>query len=144
MEAYSLRQNVLSANLERLAATTDNLSSKYEDHTHAITEANNMTNEILETLESVAGTAAMIEEADRSRWGNPGFGGWMPYIFSPAVTLFLGSYGLAPSAIRNLGLVALGEIVGFSVTHFDGITMPWTTMLGQFDAAVTNTTVSSL
>ncbi|KAJ4393243.1 hypothetical protein N0V93_002451 [Gnomoniopsis smithogilvyi] len=144
MEADSWRQNTLSMNLERLTATTDDLLSKCEEHAFAITEAKNMTNEILEMLESVAGTAAVIEEAERSRWRDSGLGGWMPYIVSPATTLFLGSYGLAPSAVRNLCLVALGEIIGFSMTNINRITMPWTTMVGQFDRVAANTTVSTL
>ncbi|KAJ4423098.1 hypothetical protein N0V82_002227 [Gnomoniopsis sp. IMI 355080] len=138
MEAYSWRQIALTKNLEKLATTTENLSTKYEDHAHAIKEAKNMTSEILETLESVTSAAAMVEEADRSRWGGSGFGGWMPYIVSPAATLFLGSYGLAPSAMRNLGLVALGEMVGFWVTNFDRITNSWTAKLAQFESVVPN------
>ncbi|CAN8098167.1 unnamed protein product [Discula destructiva] len=122
MEAFSMRQHALSTNLERLVTTTEYISSKYEDHARAIIEANNITNEILETLEGVAGTAAMIEEAERSRWGNLGLGRWLPYILSPVATLLLGSYGLAPSAIRNLGLVVLGEVVGFSVSHLERFT----------------------
>lgn len=144
MEAYSWRQNALSKNLERLVETTENLSSKHEDHAHAIKEAKNMTSEILETLESVAGAAAMLEEADRSRWGSSGFGRYMPYIVSPAATLYFGSYGLAPSALRNLGLVALGEMVGFWVTNFDRITSPWSAKLALFDHVVPNNTVTAV
>lgn len=143
MEAYSWRQHALSTNLERLAAASDNLSSEYENHAHGIIETKNMTNEILETLEIVAGTAAMMKEADRSRWGGPSFGGWVPYIVSPAITLFLGSYGLAPSAMRNLGLVALGEVVGFWVTHFNRSTMPWTVLTFE-DTITINNTVTTL
>lgn len=119
MEAYFKRQQVLSTNLDRLVTTTENLSAKYEDHASAITEAKNMTNEILDILEGVAGTAAIIEEADRSQWGGLGLGGWAPYIASPVATLLLGSYGLPPSVMRNLGLILLGEFFGFSVSHFD-------------------------
>lgn len=120
-----MRQHALSTSLERLAITTETLSAKHVEHANAITEAQNMTNEILETLEEVAGTAAMIEEADRSRWGGMGFGRWVPYIISPVATLLLGSYGLPPSALRNLGLVVLGELVGLSVSHLDWLAVPW-------------------
>lgn len=78
-----------------------------------------MTNEILETLEGVAGTAAMIEEADRSRSGGLSLGKCVPYILSPVATLLLGSYGLEPSAMRNLGLIVLGELIGWSTSHLD-------------------------
>lgn len=102
-----------------------------------------MTNEVLETLEAVAGATAKIEEADRLRWGSVGLGSWIPYIISPATTLFLGSYGLAPSALRNLGLVALGEVIGLCVTHFDHITRS-RAILGAFDGAVVNATGATL
>lgn len=131
-----MRQHALSTNLDGLVTTAESLTSKYKDQAHAITEAKNMTNEILETLEGVAGTAAMIEEADRSRWGGSGIGKWVPYIISPVATLLLGSYGLAPSAMRNLGLLVLGELVGFSVTHLDRFKVP----VGPL--AFTNTTMT--
>lgn len=142
MEAYSLRQHALSTNLERLLATTDNISLQYEDHSQAISKAKNMTNEIFESLEGVARTAVMIEEADRLRWGGSGFGGWVPYIVSPAATLFLGSYGLAPSGTRNFGLIALGELLGFGMTHFKYMTVPWTML--AFNGMAANTTVTTL
>lgn len=63
-------------------------------------------------------SAATIEKASQSRWTLLGLGNWVPYIVSPVATLLLGSYGLAPSATRNLGLVALGEGFGFLVAHF--------------------------
>lgn len=137
-----MRQQTLSTNLERLVTTSENLSSKYDAHTQAINEARNMTNEILETLESVTGTAAMMKKADQSRWLGSGFGGWVPYIISPAATLSLGSYGLAPSGIRNFGLIVLGEMVGFCVTHVDRITMPW--MMWAFDHKTINSTMATL
>lgn len=143
MEAQTWQQRTLMENLERLAATTNNLSSHYEEHANTIIEVKNMTNEVLETLEAVAGASVRIEEADKLRWGSSGLGSWIPYIISPATTLFLGSYGLAPSALRNLGLVALGEVIGLWVTHFDSITRSWAT-LGLFDGAVINATVTTL
>lgn len=92
-----------------------------------MSEAKNMTTEILDTLGGVAVNAAMIEESSQSRWGGFGIsvGSWFPYIISPVATLLLGSYGLEPSAMRNLGLVALGEIIGFSVSNLHGTTMLW-------------------
>lgn len=105
-------------------------------------EARNLTNDILSTLEEVAENAAVIEEANRSLWSGFGFGGWMPYIVSPVVTLLLGSYGLAPSAIRNLGLVALGEAVVFSLSNFHRIlTLSWRVYpVGQVVSSTTGTT----
>lgn len=113
-------------NLDQLATTTENLSSNCEEYVYAMNEAKNLTNNILDTLEGVTDHVAVIKEANRSWWGGFGFGGWAPYIISPVATLLLGSYGLAPSAVRNLGLVALGEAVGFSFSNFHRITtIPW-------------------
>lgn len=102
--------------------TTDSLYSKFEEQAYALDEARNMTNEILETLDGVVRSAVVIVENNRPRWGAFELGILMPYIVSPAATLLLGSYGLAPSALRNLGLVALGEVVGFAVSHLHCIT----------------------
>lgn len=104
---------------------TDGLSSKYDEHFSGINEAKNATKEILETLAGVAASTAMLEDAKRSHWSGFSFGGWVPYIIGPVATLLLGSYGLAPSAMRNLGLVALGELVGFSVSNLHDISMSW-------------------
>lgn len=124
--------------------TTDNLSSKFEDQVYAMDEARNITNEILETLDGVARSAAVIEDINRSRWGGFNLGSLMPYIVSPVATLLLGSYGLAPSAMRNLGLVALGEVVGFAASHLHRITsasMTWSSY-HPMEEMVFNTTVA--
>lgn len=84
-----------------------------------------MTDDILDTLGDVAIAAAILEEATSSYFQGFGLSGWAPYIFGPVATLLLGSYGLTPSAFRNLGLIALGEIVGFSISHLKCVTVPW-------------------
>lgn len=84
----------------------------------------------------------ILEGASLSYSGGSTLFKWFSYIVSPVVTLMLGSYGLAPSAMRNLGLVVLGEFVGFLVCHTDRIFVPWT-----FFAAIKpidNTTSTSL
>lgn len=130
--------------LDRLAAKTDGLSSKYDDHIYAMSEAKNMTTEILDTLQGVATNAAMIEEASHSLLRGFGIsvGCWVPYIISPLATLLLGSYGLAPSAMRNLGLVALGEVIGFSFNILNGIMTPW--MASTANEMVGNNNITDL
>lgn len=127
-----------------MATKTDGLLSKYDKHVSDINEAKNVTDEILQTLASVAASAAMIEDANRSRWSGlgSGVGYWVPYIIGPVATLLLGSYGLAPSAMRNLGLVALGELVGFSVSNLHGMTMSW--LLSPVGEMIGNATVTGL
>jgi hypothetical protein len=39
----------------------------------------------------------------------------------PAVSLMMGSYGLPPSILRNIALIALGEAFGFAVASLDDI-----------------------
>ncbi|ROW13508.1 hypothetical protein VPNG_04426 [Cytospora leucostoma] len=124
LQGLSARQQSLAEGLDRLTSVADDLSSKHEDHSHALDEAKNKADEILDTLQGVAVSATIIEEASHSYFQGIGIRGWVPYIVSPIATLLLGSYGLAPSALRNLGLVALGEVLGFSVTHLNRITVP--------------------
>lgn len=38
-----------------------------------------------------------------------GLSRWVPYIFCPAASLVMGSYGLPPSTARNILLISLGE-----------------------------------
>lgn len=97
-----------------------------------------MTDDLLDTLGEVAVSAAIIEEANHSYFRGFGVSSWVPYIISPVATLMLGSYGLAPSALRNLGLIALGEVVGFSVSHMKHVTISWP--LFATDDAVMNAT----
>jgi hypothetical protein len=92
--------------MQQLIGIAQNLSTKYEDHTNLLHQARNMTSEILDTLEDTAASAASVGDAF-SRQTSSTF--WWPYIWCPAVSLVMGSYGLPPSALRNLGLVALGK-----------------------------------
>lgn len=84
----------------------------------------------------------ILEGASLSYFGGSGLFRWASYIVSPVVTLMLGSYGLAPSAMRNLGLVVLGEFVGFLVCHADRIYAPWSSFAAT--RAMDNTTSTSL
>ncbi|KAG8169350.1 hypothetical protein KVR01_000095 [Diaporthe batatas] len=119
------RQQALAQGLDTLTSATVTLSMRQNDHVRSLSEAQNMTNDILGTLDEVASTAMILEEASQSFLGRPGLFRWMSYIVSPVVTLVLGSYGLAPSALRNLGLVVLGEVFGFLLCHSDRIFVPW-------------------
>lgn len=84
----------------------------------------------------------ILEEASLSYLGRPGLFKWVSYIVSPVAALMLGSYGLPPSAMRNLGLVVLGEFVGFLVCHVDRIFVPWSFFTTTH--AMDNTTSTSL
>ncbi|POS74960.1 hypothetical protein DHEL01_v206644 [Diaporthe helianthi] len=118
------RQQVLAGGLDQLTSTTLTLSMKQDDQVRSLKEAQNMTNDILGTLDEVAASAMVLEGASQSYLGWSGLFRWTSYIVSPVVTLMLGSYGLAPSALRNLGLAALGEVFGYLLCHSDRIFVP--------------------
>lgn len=138
----SARQQALAGGLDRLTSAAETLSARQDDHARSLSDAQNITNDILDTLDEVAASAMILEEASLSYFGGSTLFKWFSYIVSPVVTLMLGSYGLAPSAMRNLGLVVLGEFVGFLVCHTDRIFVPW-----SFFAAtkpIDNTTSTSI
>ena len=92
--------------MSRLIGITETLSTHHDSHTHMLLQAQNITNDILDTLESTVSSAtgikgSLLQDSTISRW-------W-PHIVYPAASLVMGSYGLPPSTFRNLGLVALGE-----------------------------------
>lgn len=78
------------------------LVSGYTEHDKKLKAAQARAEEILGTLDSVASSAKT------SLTRTLGLSGWWPYFYCPAASLFLGSYGLPPSAVRNIGLIALG------------------------------------
>lgn len=119
------RQQALAGGLDRLTSAAEALSLRQDDHARSLKDAQNITNDILDTLDEVAASVMILEEASLSYFGGSGLFKWVSYIVSPVATLMLGSYGLAPSALRNLGLVVLGEFVGFLICHIDRIFVPW-------------------
>ncbi|KAK7932642.1 hypothetical protein PG985_003354 [Apiospora marii] len=107
------RQMTLEEGMQRLADLTSDLSSKHDDHAQLLHQAKSMTHEILDTLHETAASAATVEEALSKK--SPVSSLW-PYIWCPAASLVMGSYGMPPSVVRNLVLVALGEAAGFVVS----------------------------
>ncbi|KAI0120623.1 hypothetical protein BJ170DRAFT_589033 [Xylariales sp. AK1849] len=100
------RQGYLEEGMLRLVDITENLSRTYDGHAGLLHHAQNMTNEIFDTLQSAATSAATVGDAINKKSSATS---WWPYIWCPAASLVMGSYGLPPSALRNLGLVALGK-----------------------------------
>ncbi|OTB03651.1 hypothetical protein M426DRAFT_23590 [Hypoxylon sp. CI-4A] len=114
------RQDNLELGMMRLLNVTEHLTAKYDDHTNLLHQASNMTNEILDTLEGTAASASYVSDSIRTKSSALS---WWPYIWCPAASLVLGSYGLPPSAVRNIALVALGEVAGWtysSIQSFSG------------------------
>lgn len=97
--------NMNSQGMQRLISITENLAVKYDDHTSLLHQARNITNDILETLEDTAAEAANVGNSILKQSSGSS---WWPYVWCPAASLVLGSYGLPPSAMRNLVLLTLG------------------------------------
>lgn len=108
-----LRQANLEEGMQRLIGITENLAVKYDDHTSLLHQARNITNDILETLEDTAAEAANV---GNSILKQSSVSSWWPYVWCPAASLVLGSYGLPPSAMRNLVLLTLGEVAGLTIS----------------------------
>ncbi|KAI8623030.1 hypothetical protein F5Y19DRAFT_468834 [Xylariaceae sp. FL1651] len=101
------RQDNLERGMQRLLDISDTLVNKYDAHTDLLEQAHNITIEILDALGDTAASAAIVGEV---LLGHRSLTAWWPYIWCPAASLIMGSYGLPPSVPRNIALVALGEL----------------------------------
>ncbi|KAK3349367.1 hypothetical protein B0T25DRAFT_547849 [Lasiosphaeria hispida] len=141
-ELLAKRQDTLEQNMDRLIATTEKLSTNHEHHTLMLTQAANMTSELLDTLEE---TSSKAQSLNRSLIVDAMSGSWWPYVLCPAGFLILGSYGLPPSAGRNIGLLATGEVIGFLVSVFNNMSdVSFPALEALINTTTVNTTVSSL
>jgi hypothetical protein len=104
--------------MNRLLTTTEALSTKMEDHSSMLKQANNITNDILNGLEDTAKAASSLSG---SLFTTVTSQSWWPFVVFPAASLVMGSYGLPPSIFRNLGLLALGEAIGVVVSSYHKI-----------------------
>ncbi|KAK4233380.1 nuclear fusion protein KAR5 [Achaetomium macrosporum] len=130
------RQETLQHGMDRLAIATETLSEKLEDHSSMLKQANNITTDILDTLEQTVVVASSVNES----FSRATTLSWWPFVIFPTAALVLGSYGLPPSILRNLALLALGGFVGFMVSSYDQLK----TQLVDALEATANITASSL
>ena len=100
--------------MNQLQSYVEDISARHHEHNEKLREAQGRTDEILGTLESIASSATSYESSIASPFGFPGL--W-PYIICPIGSLVLGSYGLQPSAQRNILLIASGEFFGFVLSR---------------------------
>ncbi|KAH7312355.1 hypothetical protein B0I35DRAFT_488002 [Stachybotrys elegans] len=107
------QQDRLEEKMVRLAGLADSLTLKQDQHQTSLDKARLMTDEVLRTLNTISESASTFGSSFRQAFS---WSGWWPYIYCPAATLFLGSYGLQPSAARNFILVSIGELVGYFVS----------------------------
>lgn len=104
--------------MEKLEAYLNAISTRYEEHGETLKQVQSRTDQILESLNSAASSAASLQS---SMSATLGCRGWWPYIYSPAISLLMGSYGLPPSIARNFALLGLGEMVGFMIANMRAI-----------------------
>ncbi|KAI1387237.1 uncharacterized protein F4822DRAFT_429991 [Hypoxylon trugodes] len=112
------RQENLELGMQRLVNVAENLTAKYDDHTNLLHQAQNITDELLDNLEDMAVSATYIGESILRR---PSDSSWWPYIWCPAASLVLGSYGLPPSATRNIALLVRGEVLGYTISSIQSL-----------------------
>ncbi|KAM7192905.1 nuclear fusion protein KAR5 [Rhypophila sp. PSN 637] len=138
--ALARRQEALERGMDRLLVVTETIATQYEDHTHTLTQAKNLTNDLLDTLEETAATVATVKS---SLFQDATTGAWWPHIVFPAATLVMGSYGLQPSFFRNFGLLILGETVGFTVSSYQQMAGAISTSFFQTSGHNANATTAS-
>ena len=131
------RQDNLEQGMGRLATAAEALSTQVAGQSSMLQQANNMTSDILDALEE---TAAMASWMSQSFFMSATAKSWWPLVVFPTAALVMGSYGLPPSILRNIGLLAFGEAVGLVVSSYDQLT---THFFGMLETTA-NTTASAL
>ena len=116
-EELAKRQEALEEGMERLIQVTSYAISRQDQQTQQVSLANNVTSDLLDTLEAVSASAVTVNKLLMSQPTSK----WWPFIVCPAASLLVGSYGLPPSVMRNMFLVAFGEVVGYFVAVYPGI-----------------------
>ncbi|KAF9876037.1 hypothetical protein CkaCkLH20_06483 [Colletotrichum karsti] len=118
------RQENLEKGMGKLVTLTENLSSKYESHTDQLTEAQEKSENLLGALDKMATSASDVRGSMKS---SSSWLKWVPYLVCPTGTLLMGSYGLPPSAARNLMLIGIAGCLtsaGLIEDETNMVTMP--------------------
>jgi hypothetical protein len=126
--------------MDRLVTATEKLSTKFDDHSSMLKQANNITHDILDTLGATAAAAFSMNESFFARVTTTS---WWPFVLFPTASLVMGSYGLPPSMLRNIGLLAFGEVVGFVVSSYEQLSDQFFGSLREVATSTANTTMSS-
>ncbi|KAI0864438.1 hypothetical protein F4860DRAFT_464117 [Xylaria cubensis] len=120
------RQDNLEQGMQRLIDISDKLAGKYDAHTDILQQAQNITNEILDTLENTAAAVSvgfLGQDFMKSLWS---------YVGCPFLFLITGSYGLSSSMLRNLSLIALGETTCPIISSFPFVSFSSALKLNPF------------
>jgi hypothetical protein len=86
---------------------SEHISVEYELHGERIDKAGQKASELLKILTEATTSASTVRD---SIIHATGFFAWWPYLVCPTASLIMGSYGLKPSGLRNVMLLAIGRI----------------------------------
>ncbi|RDA91016.1 hypothetical protein CP533_3139 [Ophiocordyceps camponoti-saundersi (nom. inval.)] len=110
--AITQSQKNIESGMQRLSKAASALSLEQERQAVNLERAQQSALQISDMLISASASA---ENFKNSLMGVFGIKKWWPYFIFPPMVLIVGSYGLAPSVSRNLGLVCLGGVLAFLV-----------------------------
>ncbi|KAL6866642.1 hypothetical protein J3F83DRAFT_116580 [Trichoderma novae-zelandiae] len=111
--AVALRQEKIETGMIKLEGLADSLLVQHKGHQEQLSNAQQTASDLIDILDSASTSAVTLRSSISSSFG---WGSWWPYVFCPLTSLVVGSYGLPPSATRNLVLISLGEMAGFGVS----------------------------
>lgn len=91
--------------MDKLDGLADSLTTKLEIHEGRLEQVQQKVEQVQDYLNSAALTAGSFRSSLATSFS---LRGWWPYVFCPAASLIMGSYGLPPSIMRNLWLLSIG------------------------------------
>ncbi|EHK24957.1 uncharacterized protein TRIVIDRAFT_31498 [Trichoderma virens Gv29-8] len=104
--AVALRQERIEMGMKKLESLADSLLVQHKGHQEQLVSAQQTASDLIDILDSASSSAVTLRSSIYSGFG---WGSWWPYVFCPLTSLVVGSYGLPPSATRNIVLISLGE-----------------------------------
>ncbi|KAL7946537.1 hypothetical protein V8C42DRAFT_320954 [Trichoderma barbatum] len=111
--AVALRQERIETGMKKLEGLADTLLAQHKGHQEQLVSAQQTASDLMDILDSASSSAITLRGSIYSSFSS---GSWWPYIFCPLTSLVVGSYGLPPSATRNIVLISLGEMAGFGLS----------------------------
>ncbi|UKZ55223.1 hypothetical protein TrVGV298_009042 [Trichoderma virens] len=111
--AVALRQERIEMGMKKLESLADSLLVQHKGHQEQLVSAQQTASDLIDILDSASSSAVTLRSSIYSGFG---WGSWWPYVFCPLTSLVVGSYGLPPSATRNIVLISLGEMAGFGIS----------------------------
>lgn len=92
--------------MTELERSTNAINQHQKDQHQQLEKSHVLSQELLHSLHEMASSTASLK---RVIFAGISWLGLWPYVICPITTLFVGSYKVAPSAMRNLALLGLGK-----------------------------------